>query len=548
VQLRDYQLNLKSSIFQAWEAGQRFVLGVLPTGGGKTVTFAHIVKEANCTSIVLAHRGELVSQMSLALAREGVRHRIVGPKDLARLCTKEHIKEFGFSFIDPTSRVAVASVQSVESYNDQEWFKQVGLWVHDEAHHLLRDNQFGRAVLKFPHAKGLGVTATPGRADGRGLGAKSDGFFESMVMGPTCRDLINRKFLSDYKIYGPPSDLKRSEIKIGTNGEFNPRDLKIATGKSTVLGDIVDHYAKYALGKLGLTFSDSIENAGIIASKFRSVGIPAEVLTGKSDANLRSKVIDDFKVRKVLQIVSVALIDEGFDCPAVEVVSDGAATESFGRFAQRFGRGLRILEGKPYMIYLDHVGNTMRHGLPDRARNWSLDRRDKRAKKTNDAIPIRICTACLQAYEAIKKRCPYCDHYEPPALRTGAEFVDGDLTELDAATLAALRGELTRKDGDFHAPNGLDMSAQIVARAHWMHRQDAQRSLRNAIAWWRGVEIGRGETENESYRRFFFKFGIDVANAQLLSKTEAKLLATKVFAELSKIGIDGTVNAEISSQ
>jgi hypothetical protein len=253
-------------------------------------------------------------------------------------------------------------------------------------------------------------------------------------------------------------------------------------------------------------------------------------------------------VRKVLQIVSVALIDEGFDCPAVEVVSDGAATESFGRFAQRFGRGLRILEGKPYMIYLDHVGNTMRHGLPDRARNWSLDRRDKRAKKTNDAIPIRICTVCLQAYEAIKKRCPYCDHYDPPALRTGAEFVDGDLTELDAATLAALRGELTRKDGDFYAPGGLEMAAQIAARGHWMNRQDAQRSLRNAIAWWRGVEAGRGETESESYRRFFFKFGIDVANAQLLNKAEAESLTTRVLTELSKIGIDGTVNTEISSQ
>jgi hypothetical protein len=119
------------------------------------------------------------------------------------------------------------------------------------------------------------------------------------------------------------------------------------------------------------------------------------------------------------------------------------------------------------------------------------------------------------------------------------------LTELDAETLTALRGSIARIDGDFYAPQGLSIEAQRGARANHMKRQDAQRALRNSIAWWAGADHARGYKESESYRRFYFRFGIDVGNAQLLGSREANELSTKILAELSKIGIDGNVNAEI---
>jgi DNA repair protein RadD len=545
MELRDYQQAGCDGVEGAWAAGHRYVLLVQPTGGGKTVSFSHLVKRHNGPAIVLAHRAELIGQMSLALAREGVRHRIIGAKSLVSLCIRAHTKELRYSYYDPTARVAVASVQTVSCREDQ-WYKQVTLWVHDEAHHLLRENQFGQAVKKFPNAKGLGVTATPGRTDGKGLGAHADGFFQTMVMGPTPRALIDRGFLSEYKIYCPPNNLKLDDVRHSANGDFNPIDLKVATRKSTVLGDVVEHYAKHASGKLGLTFADSIENAGVIAGKFREAGIPAEVLSGKTPADLRSNIIAKFQRREIHQIVSCSLIDEGFDCPAVEVVSDAAASESFNRFAQRFGRGLRVLAGKPYMIYFDHVGNVLRHGLPDSPRRWSLDRRDKRASKDNDAIPIRICanTDCLQPYERFHKECPYCGFYPEPALRSGPEFVDGDLTELDPAALAALRGSITRVDGDFYAPQGLEPHAQMAARNNHLARQQAQKALRNAIAWYAGAEHAQGYSQSDSYRRFYFRFGIDVANAQLLGSREAGELAGRINAELSKVGVDGTRNWE----
>lgn len=539
--LRDYQQQLTQKIFTAWNE-VRYVLAVLPTGGGKTITFAHIVHWMNQPTIVLAHRANLIIQMSMALAREGIRHRVVGPQQLAKLCVRAHMRELGHSYYDATAMVGVGSVQSVTPYKDSTgWFNQVTLWVHDEAHHLLRDNQFGRAVARFPNARGLGVTATPKRADGKGLGAHADGYFERMVKGPTPKELMARGFLCQYKYFAPPSTLNVANIRVGADGDFNKTELREATRDSSVIGDIVENYCKNAGGLLGLTFADSIENAEVIKAKFLHAQVPAEILTGSTHIDAREKIIDLFKMRDYKQIVSVALIDEGFDCPAVEVISDGAASDSLSRFLQRFGRGWRPEEKKPYLMYFDHVNNYMRHGMPDADREWTLDRAEKRKKKDGE-LPVRVCVACLQVYEAVSKKCPYCDHYEPPAARTGPEFVDGDLTELDPAVLAALRGEIARIDDVAHPPMHLDQYARMAVNKRHVERQQAQQGLRGSIAWWAGLQAAQGREDAESYRRFYYKFGIDVANAQTLNAKDAEELAGRVNRELARSGIDGNVS------
>jgi hypothetical protein len=118
--------------------------------------------------------------------------------------------------------------------------------------------------------------------------------------------------------------------------------------------------------------------------------------------------------------------------------------------------------------------------------------------------------------------------------------VDGDLTELSPEVLAALRGDIARIDGDFYAPHGLDQYAVMGARKRHVERQQGQAALRNAVAWWAGTEHARGYSESESYRRFYFRFSIDVANAQLLGAREASELALKVNLELAKYGVEGT--------
>jgi len=108
-----------------------------------------------------------------------------------------------------------------------------------------------------------------------------------------------------------------------------------------------------------------------------------------------------------------------------------------------------------------------------------------------------------------------------------------------------LRGDIAKIDGDPIIPWGASPEvADAVRRRHW-ERQQGQAALRNVIAWWAGLETAQGRGESESYRRFYHRFGVDVANAQTLNAKEASELAGRVAVELAKFGIDGTVDAAV---
>lgn len=572
--LRPFQQHLEHDCYAAWNAGAINVMPVAATGSGKTVVLSKILRDEPGASIAIAHRQELVSQISIALARNGVRHRVVGAKrgsSLVRVITALQVAELGYSYLDPTARCGVGGVDTVIRMVNEPWFQQVRLSVQDEGHHVLKTNKWGRAAQMFPNARGLFPTATPQRADGKGLGRHADGLVDTMVLAPSMRDIINMGYLTDYRIFAPPSNLDLSQVSISpTTGDFNVDQVRKAVHRSTITGDVVSHYLRLAAGKLGVTFAVDVGAAGDTASAFRAQGVPAEVVSAKTPDSLRAHILRRFRNREILQLVNVDLFGEGFDLPAIECVSFARPTDSFSLYSQQFGRTLRLMieewlqaqwddlgndgrkaaiaaSGKPYGIIIDHVGNVLRHGLPDAQREWSLDRRERRQGKKSDAIPIRICVNgdCLQPYERTHKVCPHCGYYPEPVARSGPDYVDGDLTELDAATLAALRGDIARIDGDFYAPQGLDKYAAMGARKRHAERREAQERLRNTIAWWAGTEASRGYGESESYRRFYFRFGMDVANAQLLGAREAAELSVRVNSELAKFGIDGTVNAAL---
>ena len=570
--LRFFQQNLEANCYNAWGIGAQNVMPVSATGSGKTVVIAKMLFDEPGASIAIAHRRELVSQIAVALARNGVRHRVVGAKKgspLVRVITALQVAELGYSYLDPTSKTGVGGIDTIIGMPAEPWFQQVRLQVHDEGHHVLKENKWGRGALMFPNARGLFPTATPRRADGKGLGRHADGLMDAMVLAPSMREIISMGYLTDYRIFAPPSDLNLSDVSISqTTGDFNAEQVRKAVHRSSITGDVVSHYLRLANGKLGVTFAVDVQTASETASAFRAQGIKAEVVSAKTPDSLRASILRRFKAREILQLVNVDLFGEGFDLPAIEVVSFARPTESFALYSQQFGRTLRLMISelqarqwdsytygerlriiasgeKPVGIIIDHVNNVLRHGLPDAVQEWSLDRRERRSSKKSDAIPLRTCMGCLQPYERIFKCCPYCGFYTPPVVRSGPAFVDGDLTELTGETLAALRGDIARIDGDFYAPYGLSIEAQRGARARHMERQAGQSLMRNSIAWWAGMEASRGHSESESYRRFFFRFGIDVANAQLLGAREAAELATNINNELSKFGIDGTVNASI---
>lgn len=332
--LWDYQEKLINDIANAWATlGIINVLAVSATGSGKTVVFSTIAHRFNGVSIAIAHRHELVSQISLALARNGVYHSILAQNAVIRACVQIHRQELGQSFYSANAACIVAGVDTLIRMDpNTPIFKRVGLWILDEAHHLLKNNKWGRAVKMFPNARGLGVTATPCRSDGRGLGRHVDGLFDTMVLAPTMRDIINRGFLTDYKIFSPASDIDTSTLPIGASGDFSLDPLRKAVHKSHIVGDVVDHYLRIAPGMLGITFCVDIESANKQAAAFRQAGVPAEMVSGESSIEHRHAMIQKFRRGDIKQLVNVDLFGEGFDLPAISVVSMGRPTWSFGLY------------------------------------------------------------------------------------------------------------------------------------------------------------------------------------------------------------------------
>lgn len=558
--LRDYQDRLKNAIYAAWHEwkptdDQKFcnVLAVSPTGSGKTAIKGKIFEEnPNYPGVAIAHRQELVSQISNALAEAGVVHRIIAPKKIIAFCIGRHIKVFGRSFHHDRAPIAVAGIDTLVRRGEElkQWMNQVRIWDIDEAHHVLRNNKWGKGVEMFPNAWGVGFTATPTRCDRKSLGRARSGLFDSMVIGPTVRELIDRGFLSDFIIYAPPPSIDLTDIPTTASGEYEQTALRNASHESKIVGDIVEHYLKLAPGKRGITFTVDVEDAVKTAAAFRQKGVPAEAVSGTTPDTLRTEIMDRFVRGDIKQITNCDLFGEGLDVPGVEVVSKGRPTMSLGLDRQQDGRALRpvyaswlrdpnaataeerlraIAEGpKPRAIIIDHVNNIEKHKPLDTIRAWSLnDDEGGRKKRDRDEMPITACTNCFRPYEAFHSRCPYCGFKPTPAGRSMPEQVAGDLIEYSPELLARLRAQAEQV---MHGYEGrVTTPADVIIKRNTEARIEAQRNLRECINLWAGVQREVFDrSDSDSYRLFYFTFGIDALTAQTLGRPEAEKLTQQI--------------------
>lgn len=228
------------------------------------------------------------------------------------------------------------------------------------------------------------------------------------------------------------------------------------------------------------------------------------------------------------------------NCPGIECVIFARPTKSYGLYCQQFGRGLRPLKGKTHAIIIDHVGNVVSHGLPDSARVWDLDGRDKlpAAANSDDDIPLRYCVECTQPYKRIYTECPWCGHIPRPDPRGGPEFRDGDVFEISPEILAKLRGEIATIDTDASVVYERMIAAgtpRAIAGATYKNiaaRTSMQAALRTCMNWWGGMQNARGLSDREAYRLFFHTFGVDVLTAKTYNRRDAECLANKIIHRL----------------
>lgn len=453
IQLRGYQSRVIDEARAAYARRKRSTLLCMPTGAGKTVTASTVVHGAAAKGNVtwwLCHRRELVSQASQTFHSLGIPHGTV---------QAGHVS-------NPHARVQVGSIQTVARRLDQ--LPEPDLIVFDETHHIGAAS-WDAIFQRFTRARVLGLTATPWRLDGAGLGR----WYEHMVLGPSTAELIAEGALSPYRLFAPAMpDL--SDVQTSA-GDYQRGALAKAMAKPQIVGDAIGHYRELCAGKRAVAFAAGVENSRNIAAQFNMAGIRAEHVDGEMTAEARDAAVDRFRRGETLVLCNSDIFGEGFDVPAIEAAILLRPTKSLSLHLQQVGRALRPAPGKTEAIILDHAGNSLLHGLPDDEREWSLDDREKRKRAAPSEVPIRQCKECFFVFRP-RPACPQCGHEVPGVVRE-IEQVEGTLEEVTAVPRAKFREQGQANSLDALIELGRQRgykSPEFWARKVWLSRQGRQ--------------------------------------------------------------------------
>jgi superfamily II DNA or RNA helicase len=411
--LRPYQSEAVDEIRQGYQQGHRSVLFVLPTGGGKTVLFSHITRETAARGnrvCVLVHRAELLRQASASLTALGVPHGLIAAGRSMNLAAP----------------VQVASVQSLVRrlhLIPQEFFQ---LLVIDEAHHS-NAGTWAKVLKHCASARVLGVTATPCRSDGRGLGE----WYSHMVLGPTPAELTDAGFLAQARVFAPPGPSLLGLRK--RMGDYDMEKAGEMMQQGDVMGDCLAHYRRHLDGQTAIAFCCSVAHSVAVAEMFQREGVDASYIDGTMDAGRREQLLTELGAGRLKVLTSCQLIGEGVDVPSVAGCILLRPTQSVSLHLQMIGRCLRPQPGKTAVI-LDHVGNYKEHGHHLEDREWSLDGTPKRDREK--APSIKNCPECFATVLSGVLICPECGH-EFVEKKRAIRHIEGDLVEIKPLILQA---------------------------------------------------------------------------------------------------------------
>jgi DNA repair protein RadD len=403
MQLRPYQSDLIQSARDAMQAGSRRVLIVAPCGAGKTIlsTFMgseHVQRGGRV--LFLAHRRELLEQAEDTFRRAG----------------------------QSTTGITIMSVQTAA--------RRIGtltaptMILLDEAHHAAAGT-WQTILTAFPDAYVVGLTATPCRLDGKGLGD----IFERMVQGVTTDWLVDNRYLSPYRYYAP--QLADATGIHTVAGDFNKQAVAELMDNPAIIGDAVEHYTRIVPGKQAIVYCASIDHSRHTAAAFTAAGYRAAHLDGDTPGDERTRIIRDFRDRKIMILSNVDLLGEGFDVPACDATIMLRPTQSTALYIQQSMRCMRYVPEKTAVI-IDHVGNCGRHGFPDDDRAWELTT-SRIKRKPPPTETFLTCENCYAVYIPPPYECPYCGQEANHKQRQQLEQHDGDLGEITKEMREAAR-------------------------------------------------------------------------------------------------------------
>jgi DNA repair protein RadD len=383
VESREYQTRAIAEARACIARGSKRVLLVAPTGAGKTTIGGLIVKGRIQRSPVarvawVAHRRELITQAADRLRLFGLEVGALGEGRAAR--------------------VQVASAQALLSSRE---LPDADLVVFDEAHHYVSEEWIAipRAYAKAG-AISIGLTATPERDDGKGLGG-DEGIFDDLVVVAQIGDLTREGHLVPCRILAPLERVRKLAL------------------------EPVDAYERYAMGRSAVVFAPHVKAARDFADAFRARGIEAGVVHGELALSDRDGTLARFASGDLRVVCNVNVLTEGWDAPIADVCILARKIGSVSLYLQCVGRVLRTRPGKGEALLLDLAGNVSLHGKPDEERVYSLDG-EAVTRKGASAGEIRFCRSCSEIIPDGLIVCPDCGTEGRALVTPKAEGVDLD--------------------------------------------------------------------------------------------------------------------------
>jgi len=365
--LRPYQQAAKGQIFSAWDDCDN-VMFQMPTGTGKTRLFTSIISDIKAWGIItqkepkiliIAHRVELIEQISDNLDRYKVSHGIIaGGKE-------RNLRPL----------VQVASIQTITHRTNKDVASSlhVDFIIIDEAHHSIA-NSYKKLWELYPQAKKLGVTATPWRMNHLGFTS----IYNKLIVSKSIKEFIYEGWLAPYSYYSikDNSNIRQNISGIDEfdiEGDYKVSALERVMDKVSIRANLLDSYLKLARGKKGIIYSISRKHSDHICEEYKQAGLNIVRIDSETPREERRMYVQRFRNGQIDIIVNVDIFSEGFDCPDIEFIQLARPTKSLVKYLQQVGRGLRPTSGKGKCVILDNVGSHIEFDLPNADRDWNAE-------------------------------------------------------------------------------------------------------------------------------------------------------------------------------
>lgn len=398
IELRPYQQEALSALYEWFEAARGSPLLELPTGAGKSVVQAEFMRSAidrfpSTRILCLTHVKELIQQNYSALLRlwpsapAGVYSAGLGQRQMHR-------------------QITFAGIQSIHRHADT--MPVPDLVIVDECHLIPRNSEtmYGRLFdalrERNPHLKVIGLTATPFRLDSGMLYGGDNDIFDGVAYKLPITRLIDDGYLAPLISKAPDTRIDLKGVRV-QNGDYRISDLESAAGPVTAAA-VEETIALGKDRKAWIVFCVSVDHAMVVRDELRRQGVTAEAVTGKTPAMERDRLIAAYKRGQIKALTSVGVLTTGFDAPETDMIVFLRPTQSAGLLIQMAGRGMRIAEGKENCLVLDFAENILRHGPIDLIEG----KKPKRGKKGE--APTKICPQCQEILHTSARECTACGH------------------------------------------------------------------------------------------------------------------------------------------